>query len=128
MFLVGLLSWWYGRGWLSQLNKTSGRWHSTVEYFSIGQLFATLFAPFRQISATNTSSPNPVEAMRALFDQLISRLIGGLVRSFTIFIGIAAIILQFVYGSIILMLWFFVPLVPLIGFVLLAIGWAPSWM
>lgn len=128
MFLVGLLSWWYGRGWLSQLNRTNSHWRSTVEYFSIGQLFATLFSPFRQISAGNTNSPNPMVAIRALFDQLVSRLIGGIVRSFTILIGVMAIILQFVYESIILVLWFFVPVIPLVGFVLLAIGWVPTWM
>jgi len=77
MFLVGILSWWYGRGWLGQWHRVNNRWRTTVQFFSIGQLFATLFSPFRQISANNTSDSNPIVALRAVFDQLISRVIGA---------------------------------------------------
>ena len=128
MFLVGILSWWYGRGWLGQLQRVNDRWRTTVQYFSIGQLFSTLFAPFRQISANSTSDPNPIVALRALFDQLISRLIGAFVRIFTVFAGCIVISFQVAYESLLLVLWFFLPILPVAGFILLALGWVPSWM
>ena len=128
MFLVGILSWWYGRGWLGQLHRVNDRWRTTVQFFSIGQLFATLFAPFRQISANSTNEPNPIVALRAVFDQLISRIIGALVRMFTIFAGCIVISLQVLYESSLLVLWFLLPALPVVGFILLALGWVPSWM
>lgn len=128
MFLVGILSWWYGRGWLGQWRRVSDRWRATIEFFSIGQLFATLFAPFRQISAGATNASNPVAALRAFFDQLISRIIGAFVRSFTILAGCLVITLQVIYESLIMVLWWFLPAMPIVGFILLAIGWVPSWM
>ena len=128
MFLVGILSWWYGRGWLGQWRRVSDRWRTTVQFFSIGQLFATLFSPFRQISANSTSNPNPIVALRAVFDQLISRVVGAFVRMFTIFAGMVVITLQVLYESFVMVLWLLLPLLPVVGFILLALNWVPSWM
>jgi hypothetical protein len=128
MFLVGILSWWYGRGWLGQWRRVNDRWRTTVQFFSIGQLFATLFSPFRQISANNTSDPNPIVALRAVFDQLISRVVGAFVRMFTIFAGMVVITLQVVYELFVMVLWWLLPLLPVAGFILLALGWVPTWM
>jgi len=128
MFLVGILSWWYGRGWLGQWRRVSDRWRTTVQFFSIGQLFATLFSPFRQISANSTSDPNPIVALRAVFDQLISRVVGAFVRMFTIFAGMVVITLQVLYESFVMVLWLLLPLLPVVGFILLALNWVPSWM
>jgi hypothetical protein len=127
MFLVGILSWWYGRGWLAQWRRISERLKATVQYFSIGQLFSTLFSPFRQISANSTDTSSPAAAFRAFFDQLISRVIGSIVRFCTIIAGCVVITVQFLYESILMVLWWFIPAMPIVGFILLAIGWVPSW-
>jgi hypothetical protein len=128
MFLVGILSWWYGRGWLGQWRRISDQLRATVQFFSIGQLFSTLFAPFRQISANSANSSNPAAALRAFFDQLISRFIGSIVRLGTILAGCVIIVLQIVYESLIMVLWWFIPALPVVGFILLAIGWVPTWI
>jgi hypothetical protein len=128
MFLVGILSWWYGRGWIGQWRRIAERWRSTVEYFSIGQLLSTLFAPFRQISASSSGASTPGAALRAFFDQLISRVVGAFVRLFTIIAGCIVIALQVIYESLIMVLWWFLPALPVVGFILLAIGWVPKWM
>lgn len=128
MFLVGILSWWYGRGWLGQWRRISGRWRATVQFFSIGQLIETFFAPFRQISASGTNTSNPAAAFREFLDQLISRIIGAFVRFFTIIAGCIVIILQVIYESLIMVAWWFLPALPIVGCILLAIGWVPTWM
>ncbi len=128
MFLVGILSWWYGRGWLGQWRRISDRWRATVQFFSIGQLFATLYAPYRQISANTADTSNPMAAMKAFFDQLVSRIIGSFVRFFTIIAGCIVILLQVVYETTIMVLWWFLPVLPVVGFILFAIGWVPVWM
>lgn len=127
MFLVGILSWWYGRGWLGQWRRILDRWRATIEFFSIGQLLSTLFSPFRQISAGGSNASNPAEALRAFFDQLTSRVIGSIVRLFTILAGCVVIIFQVIYELFIMVAWWFLPALPVVGFILLAVGWVPTW-
>lgn len=128
MFLVGLISWWYGRGWVGQWARMATRFRSTLDFFSVGQLAATLFSPFRQISAGTSGDKSLGGVLRSMVDQLISRCIGALVRTFTIIAGLVVIAAQGIYELCIMLVWWFVPLLPLAGFVLLAIGWTPSWM
>ncbi len=128
MFLVGLLSWWYGRGWLGQWRRIAGRFSRTIDFFSIGYLLRTLYSPFRQISAGGAANGSLGAAARAFFDKLISRIIGSFVRGFTIIAGMVIILLQALYEVSIMVAWWFLPLLPVVGFVVFAIGWVPSWM
>lgn len=128
MFLVGLLSWWYGRGWIGQWKRMLERFQATVEFFSIGQLISTLFAPFRQISASGNGGTGFGAAVRTMLDTLISRCIGAIVRLMTIVAGIIVIFFQAVYECILIVGWWFVPVVPIAGLLLFAIGWVPTWM
>ena len=128
MFLVGLISWWYGRGWVGQWKRIAHRFALTLEFFSVGQLLSTLFSPFRQISATSGNDGSFGAAMRAFVDQLISRIIGAFVRFFTIIFGLIVITLQVLYELIIMVFWWFLPLLPIVGCIMLAIGWVPTWM
>lgn len=127
MFMVGLISWWYGRGWIGQWKRIAGRFSATLDFFSIGQLLMTFFSPFRQISANTGGGGSFSTAFRAFIDQLISRIIGAFVRFFTILFGILVIVLQSVYELIIMTAWWFLPLLPIAGGVMLAIGWVPTW-
>lgn len=126
MFLVGILSWWYGSGWKQRLDMTLSRLTVTSDYFSIGLLLSTLFAPFRQISAGGTGG-NLSQQMRGLFDQLLSRTIGLFVRLVMILIGTLTILLISLWGAIVLALWAVVPIFPIIGLIMTVIGWVPSW-
>ena len=128
MFMVGLISWWYGRGWVEQWRRIGGRFMATVDFFSIGQLLSTFFAPFRQISADTASDGSFTAEVGGLFDTLLSRFIGATVRFFTILFGVAVIILQAVYELIIMIAWWFLPLLPIVGLILFAIGWVPVWI
>lgn len=127
MFSVGMISWWYGRGWQVQFGRVTSRLVATVRFFSIGQLFATLFAPFRQISAGKTTGTLG-GVMRGLVDQLISRVIGSIVRLFTIVAGSIVLIIQCVIEAIVLIFWLILPLFPVAGLIMFAIGWVPQWM
>lgn len=127
MFLVGIISWWYGVGWRGQLVRVRERLAATASFFSIGQLFATLFAPFRQISAGGESGSLAVQ-LRAFFDKTLSRVIGAIVRTFTIIAGLLLMLFQLIFEGIILVIWLILPLAPVIGVILFAIGWVPKWI
>ena len=125
MFMVGLISWWYGRGWVGQWKRAASRFSATLDFFSIGQLLSTLFSPFRQISASNVSNGSLGSAFRSFIDQLISRTIGGFVRFFTIIFGLLVIALQALYELTVMVFWWFLPLLPIAGCILFATGWTP---
>jgi hypothetical protein len=123
MLIAGLITWWYGAGWRRQFDALQLRVDGVVDYFSIDLLFRTFFAPFRQISAGKVSGS--VEAqLRAFFDRIISRLIGALVRSVMICVGTVMIIAYVSIGSIALIGWATIPLLPFVGLIL----WIAKWM
>jgi hypothetical protein len=124
MFVVGILSWWYSAGWRQRFMMLKERLANTIDYFSIDLLAKTLFSPFRQISAGKVNGPLGVK-LHAFFDRLISRMIGAMVRSTMIIVGVAAIFLYSAIGVISLLVWAFIPVFPLIGIALFAIGWMP---
>lgn len=127
MFLVGIISWWYGGGWKGQLQRVHDRLAATAAFFSIGQLFSTLFSPFRQISAED-SNGSAAALLRSFFDKTLSRVIGAIVRLFTIFAGIVALLFQGIFEVIILIVWLVLPMFPVAGFIVFAIGWVPTWI
>lgn len=127
MFLVGLISWWYGRSWTAQWRRAVARVAVTVEFFSIGQLVQTLFAPFRQIAAVGGGDGTVGSAVRALVDKTISRGIGAVVRTGTIIVGVVVMTVQAIYELLIVIAWWLVPFLPVAGAIMLAIGWVPSW-
>lgn len=126
MFIVGLFSWWYGAGWRQRAGIVRERLTAAIDYFSIDLLLRTYFSPFRQISAGGVDGPIGVK-LQAFFDKLISRVIGAIVRTFIIVIGVVTILFHALVGCIVLGVWALVPLFPLLGALLLAVGWVPSW-
>ena len=126
MFLVGLLQWWYGQGWLGQLTRVRERLAATRDLFSIPELLRTFFAPFRQISAGRATG-SLANQLRALFDQTISRVVGSFIRGFTIIAGGILLAIQAVWEAVIVAIWLVLPLMPILGALAFAIGWVPVW-
>lgn len=124
MFVVGLFSWWYGAGWLKRITMVREYLAGLYDYFSIDLLVRTLFAPFRQISAGSVRGPVGVQ-MRAWFDRLISRIIGAIVRTLVIIIGVVALMVAALVGLIIVVTWPLIPIIPVISIVLMMMGWIP---
>lgn len=84
---------------------------SAVDFFSVGSLVRTLFAPFRQISAH-----------AGFLDRLISRLVGMVTRLIIMIFGIIAIILEIILGIIMILLWPLIPLAPIVCIILTVMG------
>lgn len=124
MFIVGLLSWWYGAGWRRCAVSVGDGLLNIYDYFSIDLLIKTLFSPFRQISAGQVNGPLGVQ-FRAMLDKLISRVIGAIMRSVVIVIGSVALLLSVLLGLARIILWPLVPLVPVVAVVLAMSGWVP---
>lgn len=121
LLVTELLRWWYGDGLLVRLRLIANRLEGTMDYFSIGFLVKTLFAPFRQISAGRVDGPLGVQ-FRAMIDRLFSRVIGAFVRIIILLVGGVMIGVQALLGLLFVLVWLLVPLLPIVGFGLLAAG------
>lgn len=126
MVIVWALSWWYGAGWKACLLRLRDHLASSYDYFSLGLLISSLFAPFRQISAGKVRGPLAVQ-LRAFFDRQISRVIGAFVRSIIIVTGSIWLVLQVIGGIVAVAAWALIPILPLLGFILMLSGWVPVW-
>lgn len=126
MFLANILYWWYGGGWLGRVQLLKSRLVASADFFSIDLLASTLFAPYRQISAGSVDGPIGVK-VQAFFDKLLSRIIGAIVRSFMVIFGVVAMFLQLLIGLIMLGFWLILPLFPVIGLIMMVLGWVPRW-
>lgn len=125
MLFVSLVRWWYGMGWLDQVSLVRDRFDRTADFFSIELSLRTLFKPFRQIDAEGVTKAPLNVVLRALFDQLFSRVFGAIIRTFVIIIGSVAILIEAFLGVFRLVTWPLVPVAPLIGVVIASLRWVP---
>lgn len=125
MFIVGLLTWWYGAGWKKLGQILLERLAVSEDYFSIDQLLGSLFAPFKQISASSVNGGTLQMKLQAWLDKQFSRLVGAIVRLLIVLVGIGWILLQTVIYCVLFALWPLLPIAPLVGLVLTLGGLLP---
>lgn len=114
MLMVGLIEWWYSRGWRIFIGKLVDQLRNAADFFSIRLLVGNMFSPFRQISVGESTSPALSAQISAFFDRLLSRLIGATVRLILLLAGTLVIILQALVGVLVVVLWPFVPVLIII--------------
>ena len=117
MLFVSFFKWWFVDGWLEQLKRVERQLAHLSDMFSFGLLVRTLFAPFRQISSGSVRGSLGAQ-LGALRDRTISRVIGGIIRTFTIIAGGIVMLVSLIWGAVRLVAWAILPLLPLIGLVL----------
>ena len=108
LMILDMLRWWYGTGWMQTMHRV-GTWTSNVEHaFSIGDLFKTLFAPWRRITSSGGRS---IDAkMHDAMDNFVSRCVGFSVRSIALIAAAVAGLATIVAGIAMVIIW---PLLPI---------------
>jgi hypothetical protein len=122
MLAIALFSWWYTTAWKDLARRIERRIQRTLDFFSVGLLFRTLFDPFRQIAAGSVKGSVDAQ-FRAWADRTFSRFFGAAVRSLFIIIGLFSMVLSMIIGFIQLLIWPCIPLLPLIGIAGMTMGW-----
>lgn len=127
MLALSFVSWWYTKGLSKRVDKLEDGFRRNLDYFSFGLLLKTLFAPFRQIDAGKlTNAPVDVK-MHKFFDRLVSRFVGAFMRILVILAGIVVMVFQTIFYAITVMLHLVLPVLPVVGVVMMVIGWVPVW-
>ena len=118
MAITEMFLWWYSSGWKVFVGKLKTGLESITDFFSMGSLIRTLFKPYRQISAEVAGDGASLDLKFQMFlDRLISRIVGFFSRLILLLTGIMMII---VGGIILIILWPFIPLLPIAGIILTA--------
>ncbi len=117
MFIVGLVIWWYGAGWKKFGQILIDKLIATEDFFSIDMLLGSIFAPFKQISASSGSNGTLQMKIQAWLDRQFSRLIGAIIRLLLIIVGAGWLLLQMTIDILLMILWPILPLLPIIGLV-----------
>ena len=86
-----------------------------LNYFSVLQLLKTLFSPWRQYRWSAGRGFDIPRFFEALFSNLISRVLGAIVRIFIISIGLSIEIFIIFTGFIIFLGWFILPILLILG-------------
>jgi ATP-dependent Clp protease ATP-binding subunit ClpC len=88
-------------------------WH----YFSINRFFETLFSAWRRdISRVAQRGLHPVLFLQAMLENIITRILGAIVKTGMIFIGLTFEILALFLGAILFFVWVSFPLVFIFSF------------
>jgi len=108
--MITYFSWWYNQGVLGFWDGILVMTGKIYSYFSIHILLRTLFDPWKR---DNYSIENgSLEARsKVMLDNLISRVIGFVIRLFTMLFGLSLTISFFVFMFLILIIWLALPIV-----------------
>lgn len=121
MLFVSLFKWWYSDGLRQRALAMGVRLDGVIDYFSIDLLLKTLFQPFRQDGTGKVDGPLDAQ-LRAFADKMISRVLGAIIRTVILVLGLVAITIYALAFCFSLILWAVVPLLPIIGAVLMSLG------
>jgi hypothetical protein len=107
MFISVFFGWWYKDGWAIVFSGFSKRSQAILRAFSVSQLLATLFAPWKRIISYPGASLS--DKYQAWVDNIFSRTIGFIVRLMVIIVACLAIIVTALLTLIEVVIW---PLLP----------------
>lgn len=118
-----VFSWWYVHGWEIFIEKIKNSLSSTTDFFSMNSLVRTLFKPFRQISADTANADASLDLRFQMFiDRLISRIVGFSSRLILLVVGSIIILVGGILSLLLIIIWPFIPLLPILGIVLTVLG------
>jgi len=80
-----------------------------LDYFSVGLLLKTFFSPWRRYSWVYPRGFSISKYLEVFFSNLISRILGAVVRSFLIIFGIVAEVFLIVGGATAFVFWLVLP-------------------
>ncbi len=86
-----------------------------LNYFSIPLLLKTFFSPWRRYKVSRGKGFDIGKFLEASFSNLIFRILGAVLRSFLIFIGLLAEIFIIFAGVIVLLGWLVLPILLIFG-------------
>lgn len=121
MGFILFIRWWYGAGWINSFYAIQQRVNTVAQELSMGILLRTLFEPWKQITLYAGESAALDTKIHVLLDNLFARFFGFIIRSAVLAIGLIVLILTFVLGVVLALMWPIIPVLPIVFMVLAGI-------
>ena len=110
LFAFYYVKWHYGQAVTDYINIVKNFVWFFFEFFSIRLMFKTLFAPFHKLGETYKGKGlHPSAIAEAIVVNTLMRLVGFLLRTTLILLGIFFILCTIVFGAIFLIVWILAP-------------------
>lgn len=122
MIVLAFIQWWYGRGWAEQGRAFFKRIDMVANSFSLGILVKTWFSPWKQMITTTSRNSSIEYRFRASVDNLVSRVVGFVVRSIVMFAAVVMMAVMGVACIVTVLIWPFLPVLPMLLLLISAVG------
>jgi len=114
---LNFISWYY----FERTKMIVQIWKSFLKfnlaYFSTGFLLKTFFSPWRRYQWSYGLSIDIGRYFQVFLSNLISRILGSIVRFFLIIIGIIFELVIFLLGTAVILAWIFLPIILVVVFI-----------
>ena len=112
------LLWHYSRAFLEIFHVWLNLLGFVIQYFSIPQLIRSWFAPWKRMTEGRGETFNLEDLAGFVIINIISRIIGTILRTIIIFIGLVSLLITILGGFLVYVFWVVAPLViiSLLGF------------
>lgn len=107
--LFSYLSWHYSAGMSEAWERARLAMRAVYNYFSIGDLFGSLFSPFHRDVQSKGLGFDPKVFLYSIAENLVSRIIGFLIRIVIIFMGLIAMLFTVVGAVLFYLGWIAAP-------------------
>jgi len=109
--------WHYFRAWKELFNVWLNFLWFTIHFFSIPELFQSLFAPWKRMTEERKRSFNFEDIASFFIINFLSRLIGAVLRATIIVAGLIVLTFVIIIGAGTFVFWLLAPLVIISSFV-----------
>jgi hypothetical protein len=103
------LLWHYGQAFGQIRHLAKNFWWFTIHFFSLPQLFRSLLSPWRRITTERGSRFNLEDLAGYLIVNLISRIIGTVLRSVIILLGLLVLVALLLGTLTLYLAWILAP-------------------
>lgn len=114
--LIEMVVWWYTSGFIQAMQRAAKRLIAIWRMFSILIIIRTLFSPWKRIISPPGKSLEQI--FRAWVDNLISRLVGFVVRIIVIFMSLVICTGMAAFGVVSITFWLLLPIIPIISLIM----------
>jgi hypothetical protein len=101
--------WHYSRAWLEMIHVWKNFVWYTIHFFSLPHLITSWFAPWKRMVEGRGDVWNLEDLAGYVIVGLLSRIVGGLVRTVMIAIGTTALCFTVIAGALTVALWVVAP-------------------
>ena len=114
LIILGYLKWHYGKAIFSLTKIWRNLLDFIFNYFSINLLFKNFFDPWKRMADDYPSGFNLKKIFYTLLANLITRIVGMIMRFFLIIIGLFCYIIFILFYPLAIILWLLLPLLIII--------------